>query len=109
MQFSQNTANNSNNIYATGIGVPDNNNNNNTGNSDSVINGAFVHPVNDQQQMNLQPNAKNIGHYIYAADQPNADSLLKLDLPPNTSISQNHHLKRNSDNVRTKMVSSASD
>ena len=86
MQFSQSTANNSNNIYATGIGAPDNNNNNNTGNSDSVINGAFVHPVNDQQQMNLQPNAKNIRHYIYAADQPNADSLLKLDLPPNTVL-----------------------
>ena len=92
MQFSHNVTNNSgtngntNNIYATGIGVADNNNNN-----DSVINGAFAHPVNDQQ-LNLQPNtnsntnAKNIRHYIYAADQPNADSLLNLDLPPNTVL-----------------------
>ncbi|SMN18932.1 similar to Saccharomyces cerevisiae YHR115C DMA1 Protein involved in ubiquitin ligation [Maudiozyma saulgeensis] len=31
-------------------------------------------------------NSKNVRHYVYSADQPNADSLLHLDLPESTTL-----------------------
>ncbi|QLG70333.1 hypothetical protein HG535_0A02720 [Zygotorulaspora mrakii] len=63
-----------------------NDNNSNSSGGGNMNNNLATNNSNGGTELNNIASLKSLRHYIYAADQPNADELLNLDLPRNSAL-----------------------
>ncbi|QLQ79673.1 hypothetical protein HG537_0C03210 [Torulaspora globosa] len=66
-----------------GSNAQGNNDDNSNGSSGNAAGGVAARAVGQQSGSENIASLKNLRHYIYAADQPNVEELLNLELPPN--------------------------